>query len=100
MDAIILNDLFIIKTRVFHGQQIFGSLQDSTRVPILFGLPPLEWTSVVGVYEPVPGLSLERVSSPSCYYPSHVFFHVMQPYDSVEHRLTILRPLINHQIWY
>ena len=32
------------------------------------------WTFIVRVYEPVLGLSPEGVSSPSCYYPTQVFF--------------------------
>ena len=31
------------------------------------------WTFTVGVYEPIPSLSPEGVSSPSCYYPTQVF---------------------------
>ena len=60
------------------------------------------WTSAVGVFEPVSGLSPKGVSSTSCYYPTQVFFffffyHFKQLCDFVGLRPTIPSSLINHQ---
>ena len=57
------------------------------------------WTFTVGVYELVPGLSLEGDFSIPYYYPTQVFFfHFMQQYDFFTLRLTVPCPLINHQL--
>ena len=92
MDVIISNDLFIIKIRVFCGQQIFEvPLQDSAHLPTLVGISPSNVFEPVWVFHQRENLALLAITH-------YTFFLVMKSCDSVGRRLTVSSLPINHQM--
>ena len=73
MDVIISNDLFIIKIRVFRGQ-------DSALLPTLFLLSPLDVSEQVQVFHPRENLSLLAITYHT-FQPS-TLFDVIQRYQA------------------
>ena len=83
MDVIISNDLFIIKTHVFHGQRISG-VSPRTSHAFLYFLDFHHWS----VYEPVRAFH-SRGCLTLLATTHYTFCHVMQPCDSVGHPPTV-----------